>query len=169
MKPKPHLGGKKIKHKPENGNCDGCAAEMIDNGFKTHYTQPDAVKDLKPLTKKEHDYYMNLPDKEKCTPYKHIFMGREICNCGACCSGWNEEAEYTMPDAVKDSPQDTQEWRKDFEENLLDGDDVYNCGKAMLSAEEVYEYFAALLEQEKRKAYKKGYEDAWKQYKLLTP
>ena len=30
--------------------------------------------------------------------------------------------------------------REHFEENMLDGDDLYNCGKAMLSAEEVYLY-----------------------------
>jgi len=30
--------------------------------------------------------------------------------------------------------------RKHFEANMLDGDDVYSCGKAMLSAEAVYEY-----------------------------
>ena len=30
--------------------------------------------------------------------------------------------------------------RKHFEANMLDGDDVYDCGKATLSAEDVYEY-----------------------------
>ena len=30
--------------------------------------------------------------------------------------------------------------REHFEANMLDGDDVYDCGKAMLSAESVYEY-----------------------------
>ena len=30
--------------------------------------------------------------------------------------------------------------REHFEANMLDGDDLYNCGKAMLSAEEVYAY-----------------------------
>ena len=30
--------------------------------------------------------------------------------------------------------------REHFEANMLDGDDVYDCGKAMMSAEKVYEY-----------------------------
>ena len=31
------------------------------------------------------------------------------------------------------------DFRKYFQANLLDGDDVYHCGKAMLLAEDVYE------------------------------
>jgi hypothetical protein len=30
--------------------------------------------------------------------------------------------------------------REHFEANMLDGNDLYNCGKAMISAETVYEY-----------------------------
>lgn len=30
--------------------------------------------------------------------------------------------------------------REHFEANMLDGEDVYDCGKAMLSAESVYRY-----------------------------
>ena len=35
--------------------------------------------------------------------------------------------------------------RKHFEANMLDGEDVYDCGKAMLSAEAVYEYIKEFL------------------------
>jgi len=33
-----------------------------------------------------------------------------------------------------------EEYKDIFEANMLDGDDVYACGKAMLSAEEVFEF-----------------------------
>jgi hypothetical protein len=33
-----------------------------------------------------------------------------------------------------------------FEANMLDGDDVYDCGKAVLSAEDVYEYIKKYYE-----------------------
>lgn len=32
------------------------------------------------------------------------------------------------------------ETRKHFEANMLDGDDLYDCGKATLDAVDVYEY-----------------------------
>jgi len=40
-----------------------------------------------------------------------------------------------------------EEFKKHFENNLLDGDDVYDCGKTMLLAEDVYEYITDLLFQ----------------------
>ena len=36
--------------------------------------------------------------------------------------------------------------RRHFEANMLDGEDVYDCGKAMLSAEYVYEYIKKYCE-----------------------
>ncbi len=41
------------------------------------------------------------------------------------------------------------ELRQHFEANMLDGDDVYNCGKAMISAEEVWEYIKEYLRLDK--------------------
>ena len=37
-----------------------------------------------------------------------------------------------------------EEIKKHFEANMLDGDDVKNCGGAMLSAESVLEYISSL-------------------------
>jgi len=36
-------------------------------------------------------------------------------------------------------------FRKHFEANMLDGADVYDCGKSMISAEEVWEYIAEFI------------------------
>lgn len=33
--------------------------------------------------------------------------------------------------------------REHFEQNMLDGDDIYDCGKATLDAVDVYEYIKA--------------------------
>ncbi len=46
-----------------------------------------------------------------------------------------------------------QEWRKDFEANMLDGDDVYDCGGAMLSAESVWEYIKDRLTEVESQAH----------------
>lgn len=44
-----------------------------------------------------------------------------------------------------------QDWKKEFkayfEANLLDGDDIRDCGGAMLSAEDVYDNLIAFIEQ----------------------
>jgi len=66
-----------------------------------------------------------------------------------------------------------EEIKKDFEANMLDGNKVEDCGKAMLSAEYVYEYlrsFALKLRRETEEQigkgtkarvwYQKGFEDA---------
>ena len=43
--------------------------------------------------------------------------------------------------------------REHFEANMLDGQDLYDCGKAMISAEAVYEYIKRyyILAEEKVK------------------
>ena len=37
--------------------------------------------------------------------------------------------------------------KKHFEANMLDGEDVFDCGKAMLSAESVWEYLKSALKE----------------------
>ena len=43
-------------------------------------------------------------------------------------------------------------FKKYFEANLLDGDDVNDCGKAMLDARDVYETLAPFIELERLKS-----------------
>lgn len=43
---------------------------------------------------------------------------------------------------LRKQKKDFKSW---FEANYLDGDDVYDCGKAMLSAEDVYEGLSEYL------------------------
>ncbi len=57
-------------------------------------------------------------------------------------------------------------WREEFEANMLDGDSVYDCGGATLSAEDVYEYVSeyitSLLQQKHEESYKLGFDDGVK-------
>jgi hypothetical protein len=41
--------------------------------------------------------------------------------------------------------------REHFEANMLDGDDVYDCGEALLSAKSVFEYLKEYCELKEQK------------------
>ena len=53
----------------------------------------------------------------------------------------------------------TKEAKSYFEANLLDGDDIKDCGGAMIRAEYVYDEFVVpFLKQALNKAYEEGYQ-----------
>lgn len=43
---------------------------------------------------------------------------------------------------MKTRDQEVEDIKKDFEANMLDGQDVFDCGKSLLSAQSVFEYIS---------------------------
>lgn len=60
-----------------------------------------------------------------------------------------------------------KEVRKNFEANLLDGDLVEDCGKAMLSATEVWDWLKPKLQETFDAGRKEGVENTIKEVKAL--
>lgn len=99
---------------------------------------------------------MNQPiqeNKEKCCEFclecpdytEHNFCHDKECKC-----------HIPQPKEVQNTSR--EEIRERFQANMLDGDDINDCGGAMLEAKEVFEYFLAEIEAEKELAYSAGQE-----------
>ena len=66
-------------------------------------------------------------------------------------SGMHDLDGEEISTTVTENKQQLQpEWKEHFEQNMLDGDKVDDCGATMLSAESVWDYLQEALSQDKQ-------------------
>lgn len=149
------------KAKSQDGileHSDKCSANLIKNKIETDYIRPPAIKLNFDTPEEQAEWYRKLEvgSGERLTYQKASLVAPQIHSCEdshtiANSTGRCVQCGWPAPQIHSD------ETRKHFEANMLDGDKV-QPGQ-MLASTEVLEYITDLLAKNRQAAYDYGYDD----------